>query len=67
MHDKNGTPLKKGDVVTITAEITELSATDEYCNVTLRTVDGRRPDNQPETIHAINTGVVVLQSRPKEG
>ncbi len=66
MHDKNGTPLKKGDIVTITAEITELSATEEYCNVTLKTVDGRRPDGQPETIHAINTGVMVLQARAKD-
>jgi hypothetical protein len=66
MHDRNGTSLKKGDIVTITAEITQLYETEEFCNVSLRTVDGRRPDNSPETISAINTGVLVLQSRAKE-
>lgn len=66
MHDRNGTPLKKGDIVTITAQITDLGVAEDYCNVTVKTVDGRRPDGQPETISAINTGVLVLQSRTKE-
>jgi hypothetical protein len=66
MHDRNGTPLKKGDIVTITAEISDLYATEDYCNVQLKTVHGRRPDNTPETIGAINTGVLVLQSRKEE-
>jgi len=64
MHDKNGTPLKKGDVVLITAVITDLSATEEYCNVSLETVHGRRPDGQKEKVYAINTGVLVLHERP---
>lgn len=66
MHDRNGTPLKKGDIVTITAEITDLYATEEYCNVSLKTVDGRRPDGSKETIGAINTAVMVLQAKAGE-
>lgn len=60
MHDRNGTPLQKGNVVLIPCVITELNATEDFCNVTLQTVHGRRPDGNKETIHAINTGVLVL-------
>lgn len=59
MHDRNGTPLNVGDEVLIPAVITELQPGEEFCNVTLKTVSGRRPDKQKETISAINTGVLV--------
>lgn len=67
MHDRNGTPLKKGDVVLIPAVITDLSPGADYCNVSLKTVHGRRPDEAKETISAINTGVLVLHESAKEG
>jgi len=68
MHDRNGTPLKVGDTVLIPAKITQVSATDDYCNVGLESVHGRRPDGLKETIYAINTGVVVLhEAAPKSG
>ena len=60
MHDKNGTPLKKGDRVLIPAVITEIHPTEEYCNVSLETVHGRRPDGQKERFSAINTAVTIL-------
>jgi hypothetical protein len=63
MHDRNGTELKKGDIVLITAEIMDLYAGDEYCNTSLRTVHGRRPDGAQEHIGAINTGVLTLLQR----
>lgn len=63
MHDKNGTPLKLGDVVTLQAVITELSATEDYCNVAIVSVEGRRPDGQKERVSAINTAVLVLHDR----
>jgi len=66
MHDRNGTPLKKGDVVLVSARITDLSAGEDYCNVQLETLAGRRPDGNKETISAINTAVVVLHERPAE-
>jgi hypothetical protein len=63
MHDRNGTPLKKGDVVLIPAVITELQSGEDYCNVSLETVHGRRPDGVKEYFGAINTGVLVLHER----
>lgn len=35
MHDKNGTPIKKGDKVLIVAEITAEHASETFCNITL--------------------------------
>lgn len=66
MHDRNGTELKVGDVVMVEAIVTQLQPNDDYCNVNLETVDGRRPDGAKETISAINTGVLVLISRLDE-
>lgn len=63
MHDKNGTELKKGDVVLIPAVITELSGGEDFCNVSLESVHGRRPDGCKEYFGAINTGVLVLHER----
>ena len=62
MHDKNGVPLKKGDRVLIEAIITDLNPSEDYCNVTLETASGRRPDGAKERISAINTGVLIAAS-----
>ncbi len=59
MHDANGTPLKKGDSVLIPAEIVDLSPGEEFCNVSLETAYGRRPDGNKERISGINTGVLI--------
>ena len=59
MHDARGNALKKGDLVLIPAVVTELYATEDYCNVSLTTQIGRRPDGQKESICAINTGVLL--------
>lgn len=67
MHDRNGTPLKKGDVVLIPAVVTELHGGEDYCNVTVESVHARRPDGLKERISAINTGVTVLHHRNEEG
>lgn len=61
MHDKNGLPLALGDTVTITAVIIALQPGEDYCNVSLETVDGRRPDGKKEQINGINTGVLELR------
>lgn len=65
MHDRNGTPLKKGDVVLIPVVITELNGSEDYCNVSLQSVHGRRPDGLKEHFSAINTGVLVLHESAK--
>lgn len=60
MHDANGVALSKGDKVIIEATIIELTSSgDDYCNVTVETDRGRRPDGQREMIQAINTGVLL--------
>lgn len=59
MHDRHRQPLKKGDLVMVPCIVTELNETEEYCNVSLTTVYGRRPDDMKEGIYAINTAVIV--------
>lgn len=60
MHDRKGRPLQVGDIVLVPARVAEISAqTDDFCNVTLESLYGRRPDGQKERICAINTGVTV--------
>jgi hypothetical protein len=58
MHDRTGKPLRKGDRVTILCVITDLNATEDFCNVSMETVYGRRPDGAKEHVNSINTGVV---------
>jgi hypothetical protein len=59
MHDANGKELKVGDVVMIPAVIRDIGASDDYCNVSLTSVYGRRPDGAKESFNAINTGVLL--------
>lgn len=59
MHDANGTPLNVGDKVLIPAVITELHPGDDYCNISVETTLGRRPDAMKERLSGINTGVLV--------
>lgn len=59
MHDALGRELKKGDLVLIPARITNLSATEDFCNVEVESTLRRRPDGQKERVSAINTGVLV--------
>lgn len=60
MHDRNGTPLKVGDTVTLELKITAAYAGEDYCNVTAQSVDGRKPDGHKETFTG-NAAVLVLQ------
>ena len=64
MHDANNKPLKVGDVVLVPAVITSLSeGTEDYCNVSVQSVYGRRPDGMKETMSAINTGVMMRYNK----
>lgn len=66
MHDANGTLLKIGDRVLIPATIVQISeGTEDYCNVTVETDLGRRPDSAKDRFAAINTGQLVLIHRPR--
>jgi len=44
MHDKDGKPLRVGDKVTIEYEIVESAATEDYCNLKVKTVLPFYPD-----------------------
>lgn len=59
MHDHLGHELKVGDRVLVPCIIKELGSEENYCNVSLDSFYGRRPDDQKEMFYAINTGVVV--------
>jgi hypothetical protein len=60
MHDHFGKPLKEGDRVNIPCVITSLAAEEDFCNVSLESIHGRRPDELKEHVSAINTGVLEL-------
>jgi hypothetical protein len=62
MHDRNGKALKAGDLVNVPCVVKHLGGVENFCNVELETVNGRRPDGKKETISAINSGVVLLNS-----
>lgn len=62
MHDVLGQKLNVGDSVLVPAKIAHLDPTDNYCNCTLETVAGRRPDNAKDYIYAINTGTIIKVS-----
>lgn len=60
MHDARGKALKVGDLVMIPAVVTEVFTSDDYCNCTVVTQIGRRPDGQKEKWYSINSGVLLL-------
>ncbi len=62
MHDRNGTPLKVGDVVMIPARVTSVQAGADYCNLNAQSLYGRKPDDGKESF-SINTSVVILHER----
>lgn len=63
MHDRNGTPLRVGDIVLIAAKITGLQPGEDFCNVSAESLHGRRPDGMKEVFYAFNTGTMILCER----
>jgi hypothetical protein len=58
VHDAKGRELKKGDRVLIPCEVRDVQASPEYCNVTVVSLGGRKPDGLRETI-TLNTNVLL--------
>lgn len=58
MHDRTGQPLTVGDSVIFVGKIVELNPTEEYCNVSVESKYGRKPDGMKERVSAINTAVL---------
>jgi len=59
MHDAKGKSLKEGDLVIFVGKITDLYASEDYCNVSVESLMGRRPDGIKEKVSAINTGTLL--------
>lgn len=57
-HDANNKLLQVGDEVIVRFKVTALCACEDYCNVSLESVHGRRPDGLKECLSSINTGVI---------
>lgn len=49
-HDRKGNLLKAGDHVLIEATVKDVQAGEEYCNVTLETVEPMYPGDSKSTI-----------------
>lgn len=68
MHDKNGTPLKKGDKVFLVSEIeiTDLHAGADFCNVTVK-IGGEKPHGADniQSVLTLNTRQLVLAEKAK--
>lgn len=60
MHDRNGTPLKVGDIVTLELKIDSITPGADYCNVSAKSTEGRKPDGLKEWFSG-NAAVLVLQ------
>lgn len=67
MHDARGKALKVGDLVLIPGVVTQLlEGKEDYCNVSVKSQIGRRPDGMKETFYEINTGVLIKVSADDE-
>ena len=64
-HDVNNNLLAEGDEVILRAKVKSIQAGEDYCNVTIESVHGRRPDGLKESVSAINTGVLEKISDPR--
>lgn len=65
MHDRNGTTLKVGDIVSIDYVITSVSPGVDYCNISAQSVERRKPDGAVEHFSG-NSFVTVLQKSASE-
>lgn len=61
-HDRNGAEIKEGDIVLVECEVKTICAGEEYCNLTVASVVGRKPDGRAETM-SINAAVVELKPK----
>lgn len=68
-HDAVGNLLQAGDEVILRGVVIEVQPSDEYCNITIESVFGRKPDGMKERVSAINAAVLekVPSQPPTEG
>lgn len=59
-HDKNGTELKVGDTVQVAAKVLSIQPTEDYCNLSLETVEPMYPGDTKSSL-TLNAKQVVKQ------
>jgi hypothetical protein len=65
-HDRKGNLLSVGDHVIIEAGVTQVQAGEEYCNVTLQTIEPMYPGNSKSTL-TLNAKQVTRTGANDEG
>ena len=58
-HDKDGKLLQVGDEVLFCAVVKDIQPFEDFCNITIESAFGRKPDGAKETVSAINAAVLV--------
>ena len=68
MHDINGAKLEVGDVVLVQMKVLNVSADQDYCNLTLETVHAMPGNGMVShmTLNAKQVGVPLRAPTPKE-
>ena len=54
-HDKNDSVLKPGDVVIMEFVVKDVHGYEDYCNVSLESVEPLHPGSHKTTLSAVNT------------
>ncbi len=62
-HDKHGTEVRTGDIVTVTMRVVNVYRGDEYCNLSLETVEPMYPTTNKSGL-TLNTRQVEFDERP---
>jgi flavin reductase (DIM6/NTAB) family NADH-FMN oxidoreductase RutF len=66
-HDRKGNLLNVGDHVIIEATVTHVHTGEEYCNLTLETIEPMYPDNSPSTLSLNAKQVTRTGANDEEG
>lgn len=61
-HDMGGKLIEVGDVVHIPCRVKSIQMTEEYCNLSVETIQFMPPYTTPTTV-TLNTKQVILQEK----
>lgn len=65
-HDKNGTPIKAGDIVTLELEVKSINGDENYCCLEAETTLAMPGNGLKNQIHALSTKQVLLVQKAAE-
>lgn len=60
LHDKNGKLISVGDTINIPCRVKSITMDEQYCNLTVETIDPMLPYTDKQTI-TLNTKQVVKE------